>query len=234
MAALQPTGCSSGSRDRAIEAILSDAQRNYANAIEVLVRTGLYASDELEQLERDLLRTSYAFSGRYYTGRHSISRLISYSVANGEPLVDRARVLLELADWDLLFERRGPALELYGSIYDYLRQQGMPQAAIDELFAPAEPVALPTFMASPFAAAPDGSRGYIDVAFEITRFGASRRNEIVEASETASRGDKDRLVAAIRRTRFRPKTTDGTFDGASQVVARHHLAQPSGALGAAN
>ena len=52
-----PTSCTSGSRDEAIRAIVSDAQRHYADAIAVMLRNELYASAELRDLELELIRS---------------------------------------------------------------------------------------------------------------------------------------------------------------------------------
>ena len=51
------TSCDSGQRDEAIRAIVSDAQRHYADAIAVMLRNELYASDELRELELELVRS---------------------------------------------------------------------------------------------------------------------------------------------------------------------------------
>lgn len=51
------TSCNSGQRDNAIRAIVSDAQRHYADAIAVMLRNELYASDELRELELELVRS---------------------------------------------------------------------------------------------------------------------------------------------------------------------------------
>jgi hypothetical protein len=51
------TDCNSGQRDDAIRAIVSDAQRHYADAIAVMIRNELYSSDELKELELQLIRS---------------------------------------------------------------------------------------------------------------------------------------------------------------------------------
>ena len=49
--------CNSGTRVEAVRAIASDAQRNYADAIAVTLGNELYASEELRELELELVRT---------------------------------------------------------------------------------------------------------------------------------------------------------------------------------
>ena len=217
--------CTSGSKLFAQQAMLNDAQRNYAGAIRVLLRQHRYADGELDELERKLIRSSYVY-GRYVTGRQSLARIISYAVANGEPLLNRATALVQVADWDLLFEHRPLALDAYAQTYQFLEQQDVPQAAIDELFTPATPVTLPTFMPNPLAGAvylPPGE--YFDVAFEITRFGTSRRVEVLGSSDNASADARDEVVHLIERTRFRPRVTDGQLARASRVVIRYPLSE---------
>ncbi len=52
------TDCNSGQRDDAVRAIVSDAQRHYADAIAVMLRNGRYSSDELRELELELVGAS--------------------------------------------------------------------------------------------------------------------------------------------------------------------------------
>jgi hypothetical protein len=49
--------CNSGTRGDVIRAIVTDAQRHYADAIAVMLRNERYSSDELRELELDLVRT---------------------------------------------------------------------------------------------------------------------------------------------------------------------------------
>jgi hypothetical protein len=219
----QEPSCTAGSRDVAQQAMLADAQRNYLRAIGVLLRQGRYADEQLQTLERNLIESSYLYGGRYLPGRQSLGRLVSYGVANRVPLLSRATALVHAADWDLLFERRVFALEEYQQTYEYLKQQGVAQAAIDELFAPAIPVALPTFLPNPLARDAQQATGYIDVAFDILNVGTTRRIDILGASDNATKAAKDELVTLIARGRFRPRVKDGEFVRASRVVVRYPL-----------
>jgi hypothetical protein len=219
----QLPNCTAGSRQLAQQAMLNDAQRNYLRAINVLLRQRRYADEQLLELEKSLIESSYLYGGRYTTGRQSLRRLIAYGVANGEPLLGRATALVRAADWDLLFERRSLALDEYVETYAYLKQQGVPQEAIDELFSPAIPVVLPTFVRNPLLGGDAAATGYIDVAFEILNVGTSRRIKIVGSSDNASADAKDDLVNLIARSRFRPRVTDGQFTRAARVVVRYPL-----------
>ena len=222
------SGCSSsGTRSFAAQMILAAAQSNYLQAIRSLVREGLYSSEELRELELDLARSSYVYGGyvdggRYQTGRSALSRLMTYSAATGEPILSRATALVQVADWDLVFEHRDLALDTYEETYEFLQQQGVAQASIDELFSPETPVVLPAFLPNPLVAE-EKSAEHIDVAFEVTLFGFSRRIEVLGATDTVSKADKDDLVHLIQRSRFRPRVVNGELARASRVVVRYYL-----------
>jgi hypothetical protein len=66
------------------------------------------------------------------------------------------------------------------------------------------------------------SSGYIDIAFEITKYGTSRRIEILDTTTNATDAAKDRLVRVISRSRFRPRLTGDRF-AFSPVVVRYYL-----------
>lgn len=216
--------CTSGSKRVATRAILFDAQDKYAKAISVLLRQELYSSAELRELELELIRNSYLYSGDYMTGRNSLSRLVSYGVANGESLPSHAAALVEVADWDLLFERRETALSTYEKTYEFLKSEGTERAEVDAIFSPEVPIALPTFLGNPLASAsPERAAGHIDIAFELTRYGAARKVRVLSATSNATDDEKDSLVRIVNVTRFRPRATDGEFARATPVVVRYYF-----------
>ena len=216
------SSCTAGSKEVARRAIRLDAQRNYAGAIHVLLRQRRHADGQLQELERKLIRSSYD-GLQYGTGRQSLGRLVAYTVASGEPLSSRAAAFVNVADWDLMFEHRPLALDAYEQTYEHLKRQGVPQATIDELFAPAIPVVLPTFEPNPLLGDDAPATGYIDVAFEIMNVGVSRRIEILGTSDNVTAAAKENLIHLIERSRFRPRVSDGQFARASRVVVRYPL-----------
>jgi hypothetical protein len=221
-----PGTCASGSRRVAGRAMLADAQRNYVAAIRVLARDGQFSSAELQDLELDLIRSTYQYTGNYYggnyqTGRRSLRRLVAYDVANAEPLVGRADALLQIADWDLLYGQRPLALDTYEATYEFLKREGVEPAAIYALFSPEVPVVLPAFLPNPLATSP--SDEHIDVSFEITRFGTTGRVKVLAKTTNASDEAEERLVRLIERRQFRPRVVDGEFPRSTPVVVRYHL-----------
>jgi hypothetical protein len=220
---LDARNCSSGQRSVAAYRIVLDAQQNYASAIAVLRRQQQHeASEELRELEDTLLRNSH-FYGAYQQGRRSLVRRVYDDAASSKPLLRRVDGLVQLADWDLRYAERKLALDLYAEIYAYLESQGVEQPRIDEIFAPATPIVLPTFVPNLFAAErADGAAGFVDVAFEITQFGTTRRIKVLDR-HNASKAAEQRLARWIVDNRFRPMMTDGRFVDASRVVARHYV-----------
>jgi len=84
--------------------MLAEAQRNYADAIGIMLRQGLYGSDELRALELEVLRGVDLLRSRYQHG--GFGRPIpmvpaSVVASNIEPWRSRMAPVAELADWEL-------------------------------------------------------------------------------------------------------------------------------------
>jgi hypothetical protein len=211
--------CDAGQRSVAARNMLFDAQRTYADAISVFLRQQLYASEELYELEAKLLRNSYLYGG-YAQGEQSLRRLIGYDVANGASPTTRILNLVHLADWALLFDRRPAALERYAEIYSLLEEHGVPRSEIDRVFASTTPVPLPVFEPNPYAKA-ENARGHVDVEFEITRFGTTRRVDVAGKSNVSAQ-DVGRLLRWIVRSHFRPTIADGEARD-SRIAVRYYV-----------
>ena len=161
---------------------------------------------------------------RYALGRESYRRLIAYaehSAGEQEAWGRQLQAYLELADWDLLYARNGAALAEYELVYENLKTNGVAEAVIASVFAPQVPVVLPTFRPNPLQM-PIGER-YIDVTFEITKFGEPRHIDIVGVAPNVPNSAKGELMAVIKTSRFRPRITDGELGRASPVAVRYYL-----------
>jgi hypothetical protein len=112
--------CHSGTRSTAVQGMLADANRNYADAITVLLRNEAYSSDDLRELEMELVRGAeliyerYARDGnRSVTGTRTKNEipmpLVPWSPAAEirEPWRSRMAPIMELADWDLPYDGAG-------------------------------------------------------------------------------------------------------------------------------
>ncbi len=120
-------GCRSGSKLAVYRRFRAVIRAYYAAAIEVVVKNGDYASQELRELEKQaiqvttsrapslcrtgtldellalpLVGTCLEPSGRNVGGWDSLLRLIAYEIRSGAPAADRANAIAELADWHLL------------------------------------------------------------------------------------------------------------------------------------
>jgi hypothetical protein len=163
----------------------------------------------------------------YQVGRESYRRIIAYdemafgSSAEEAALRSRLDAYLQLADWDLLYSVNGEALDQYEEVHALLMTTGFAEPLIAEIFAPPMPIVLPTFLPNPLAT--PASAHYIDVGFEVTRYGEGRRVEILGASPDVSDAAKDELAALVKGSRFRPRVTDGELARASPVVVRYYL-----------
>lgn len=126
-----------------------------------------------------------------------------------------------MADWDLLYERRTLALELYEAAYDFLKREAVEPGAIDALFLPEIPVVLPAFQPNTLATSPGAD--HIDVAFSITKYGTSARVKVIAKTTNVSDDAERRLVRLIEQRRFRPRVVDGEFPRSSRVEVRYYL-----------
>lgn len=167
-------------------------------------------------------------TSRYELGRDSYRRLIAYAEAAAErspadvtAWQRRLEAYLQLADWDLLYSRNAVALDEYAQVHDLLESTGVAEPLIAEIFAPPLPVVLPTFVPNPLWT--QESSRYIDVIFEVTRFGESRRVDVAGASPDVSGPEKSALVGLIKASRFRPRAADGELVRASPVAFRYYL-----------
>ena len=197
------------------------ARRHYNEAIWALARNVGEHQAELAELEEGLTRTYYleaserrrSYQGPgdplYGLGVVSYQRRIAYANAASPTAVDYARALVELADWSLFFSRNGTAVKRYAQAHALLVEQRVPAASIEELFPTDTPVSLPTFAPTPFdGAAVTGSTGYVDIDFEIGKYGQPRRVHVVAAGDDAAAMSKH-LVGAIGNARFRPNPVTG-------------------------
>jgi hypothetical protein len=160
----------------------------------------------------------------------SLVRLIAYEIRSGASDADRAHAFVELADWHLLsapgdrrhFEKStDSALEIYERAYAELRRDDEARAA---LFSPALPVTLPAHEPNPLAAVSAGAPSrYIDVAFDVTKYGRGERIAILDSGEGATRAEQRDLIRLIESMSFRPRFVDGVLAESARVFVRYGL-----------
>lgn len=113
-----------GSRTTVVQGMLADAERNYADAIGVLLRNEAYSSETLRELELNLVRGAQLVHEEYeregnrgITGTRTKNEvpvpLAPWSTAaeSIEPWRSRLAPIIELAEWDLPYESAGTPQE---------------------------------------------------------------------------------------------------------------------------
>jgi hypothetical protein len=223
--------CRSGSSFSAKLNLLEEARFYYQDTMDMVRQSEGQCSDELAELQLKLVRAKYAFPNAYSTqneGGFALRRLHALAVKCSKPLSVRMNALVRIADWDLLFargrEKNQAALEGYEALYGQLKQAGLEQAFIDEVFSPSVPVVLPAFVPNRLTSTGTaGSSGYIDVAFEITKYGEGKAVEILDTTTNTTSEARIRLRELIQRTRFRPRMANGAFEDPARVVVRYYV-----------
>jgi hypothetical protein len=219
--------CRAGSRRITASAILTEAQTNYLRAIDILTNHQLYSSDELMELEMDIVRSNYRH-GKYLTGtagcrlaHESLIRIYDYDNLNAASLARRVASFVQSADYELVCGWTVSALKSYRAALALLEREGAPQSLVDQFFSPETPIRLPTFVESALDVRDTGtSATYIDVAFSVTKFGASQKIEILDGKKNPGAA---RVLGAIRRGRFRPIVQDGEFVDSPRFMVRYFL-----------
>jgi len=168
-------------------------------------------------------------------GEATRMRYFVYEARSGASAQRQANALVRLADWQIRFpfvrrygtDRYGnSALELYEYAYQLLHDEQVSNETIDEFFSPEIPIVLETFGTDPltFEAIAE-STGYIDLEFEITKFGHGANVEILATTPNVSRRSERDLTWSIEHSVFRPRLTEGQFADSSRVVARYFLTE---------
>lgn len=208
------------------------AQRYYFDAIDVLHRTGSFDYEALKELETKLLYTYHLerthgerdlerLEAIARVGRQTYERLIAYATIGDVPLEERARALVGLADWQLLFSKNSTALELYREVYAMLADAGGHDALLAELFAPETPIALPTFASDHFVAPTTSDARYVELTFDISKYGKGRGMRVTDSKGESAEDAAREMIRKIARSRFRPMLVDGEPVRASSVVVRY-------------
>ena len=101
------SNCHAGSRRTVVQGMLAEAQRNYSDAIGVLLQHGLFDSGELRDLELKVLRGVDLLRARNHDSHSSYPVPMVPPVVNAsrlEPWRSRIAPVAALADWNLPYE----------------------------------------------------------------------------------------------------------------------------------
>jgi tetratricopeptide (TPR) repeat protein len=227
--------CTAGDRPVVQLALLIEARSYQMRALEALLQNGGYASDPFWEQFTQMLDTSYRVMRRARNTADTplanmMVRLLSYEPRDAAERQRRAHILVQLADMNVVRARQldryvgfDAVREQYEQAYAVLQQEGLGHTELQEIFAPALPVTLPSFSSSPLATDTAGSAGFIDVSFEITRQGKTRRVKTNDASANVERAQRRALERTIGLTTFRPRVVDGRMIDNAPVSLRYYI-----------
>lgn len=170
-------------------------------------------------------------SESYDLGAEAHKRILAYIFNDQNATAQQlANAMLEEADWNLLYERKPQASDKYEAAYVFF--EGNPElgAQVQDLLYPPVPVALPTYLPPPnsrekLGIAPDAQVnffGYIDVSFELTKFGKARRIKQIGKGGEVTRNMEIRLNQYLRNVQFRPRYV-GTKVDTGELRFRYFL-----------
>lgn len=233
--------CSAGDRNVARLALLIEGRSYQMRALDAMLQNGDYASDDFWTQFTDMLATSYAVMPRARSYADTpladlMARLLSHEPRDSAERVRRAQILVQLADMNVMRSRRldryvgyDTVRQQYAQAYEVLQQEGFAASELEAIFAPALPIALPSFEPNPLATnGESGVAGYIDVSFEITRQGKTRHVDIGAMSASVDRAQRRGLQQMIDLTTFRPRLVDGKLVDDAPISLRYYIGSALG------
>ena len=170
-------------------------------------------------------------SESYDLGLEAHKRIYAYIYNNpaAQP-AQLATAMLEEADWNLLFEHKPQAADKYDVTYRFYQENTELQQQVMDVLYPAVPVVIPTYLPPPnsrekLGIAPDADVsffGYIDVSFNLTKFGKARRIRQLGTGGEITRNMEIRLNQYLRNVQFRPRY-NGTEVNTGPVRLRYYV-----------
>ncbi len=215
-------------------AAIGAADRTHGNAQDLfaiqdaLVDTVYFEHAHAEMHGPDSLYTRSIGAKRLNTaistaGTKIMEDRLSTSVRLGRAPVEIAEEMLEIGDWDLVYNQFGLALDRYEDAHELLIARGVPGETIDAMLSPEVPLVLPVRSASTARSDDRPYRGYIDASVEITRFGVVKRIGIANSSAGTSKAIEKSLRRWLAASRFRPRFVNGALGRSDSFGARFYF-----------
>jgi hypothetical protein len=158
-------------------------------------------------------------------GSAALKRAIAYSVAGAGP-VQVAERQLELADWYLLTDQHDEARAAYATAVASLRAADVQEPQIAAILESGQPVHDPE--ADLLALANDEAvsdfDGYIDVTFDLNRYGKASNARVLAGAAYDEQTEAD-LLRQIHDGRFRPGFDHGAPVDRTDVTLRYYFAR---------
>lgn len=150
----------------------------------------------------------------FRNGLESYARMLAYLNNGAGTISDTLDVLLERADWYMLFGKVGAGVHHYAQAERYLDSLDLSSEQRERLLNPELPVVMPVFRRTVGqgldAEAPAGNvQGYVDLSFRLDRNGNARRLDVLGASPQTTRPVRQRLLRLLRESPFRPRMEEG-------------------------
>lgn len=160
----------------------------------------------------------------YSNGKNAIARMYEIYLTNPEaPPGAEINAQIQLADWNLLFNRWQSALEQYQIAYQAMAASSEGQAKADEFFS--KPVALPDLplLRSSSGASEEGLK-YVVVSFDVSENGSTQNIHIVESYPEDDTRNRARVRRTLKQAKFRPRFTNGAPTHTEQLIHRYVFA----------
>ncbi|NHO64035.1 tetratricopeptide repeat protein [Aestuariicella hydrocarbonica] len=173
--------------------------------------------DEKARLDQYILNS-------YSSGKRAISRIRNVYAANPEA-PDEAEIIAEiqLADWNLLFNRWHTAIDMYQEAYNALSQHPNAKDKIDQYFG--HPVALPDLplLKGNTDTANDADE-YVLARFNVSKHGQARNIEILDAFPENNVKNRSQVRKTLKTTKFRPRFENGEPAATENITHRYVFA----------
>jgi len=141
-----------------------------------------------------------------------------------------AKAYINLADWDLLFERPQRAQEYYKLAWETLVEAGFSSEDASAFISPEQALFIPTYISyedtRQFQDIPQDMDipyiGYLDVTFNKSRNGSLRNISVESVSENTGQRVQSRLMNLLRNATVRPQIVNGETEEYRDIKVRYY------------
>jgi len=174
-------------------------------------------ADEKARLDQYILNS-------FSSGKRAINRIRHVYATNPETEAKaEIQAQIQLADWNLLFNRWHTAIDMYQHAYDTLATAPNSQQTTTEFFG--KPVALPDMpLLKGNLDTTNDANEFVLVSFDVTQHGRARNIEIIEAFPEDNVRNRSRVRKALKVAKFRPRFENGAPTTTEKMTHRYVFA----------
>lgn len=178
------------------------------------------SSSELQIAQDELIKQLESPNKEIILGRAAgeelLREILQRKVASQGNIDSIAEAITHLADWYVIYGRRGIAEDIYRDAWDLLHSEPGHDEQIEKLFG--NVVQIPAFYTEPISFVRDGgselafdelNMGVADLSFDVTAAGEVRNVSFIDGLTEANETMLNRLRRAVRGSHFRPRIVDG-------------------------